>query len=153
MKRLRVAVLGAGIMGSSLSLLLARRGADVTLFDKCTEPMAATSRWNEGKIHLGYLYSADPTLSTARHILPGALAFAPLLRQLIDTDFDTHATTSDDTYLVHRDSVVDAGQCERSFCRCQQAGQRPPERCGLPCRRVRRARGPVDGFRTRGSRR
>ena len=115
MKRLRVAVLGAGIMGSSLSLLLARRGADVTLFDKCTEPMAATSRWNEGKIHLGYLYSADPTLSTARHILPGALAFAPLLRQLIDTDLRAHATTSDDTYLVHRDSVVDAPSVSARF--------------------------------------
>src|SRR5918994_5570676 len=35
---LRVAVLGAGIAGSALAILLARRGADVTLFDDGRRP-------------------------------------------------------------------------------------------------------------------
>lgn len=109
----RVAVLGAGILGSSLALFLARSGARVTLHDKADEPMAATSRWNEGKIHLGYLYGADASLRTARHILPGGLVFAPLMSQLIDAPL--HATTSDDTYLIHRDSVVGADRVRVQF--------------------------------------
>ena len=83
MRRRRVAVLGAGIMGSAVAIELARRGYDATLIDQEPAPMAATSRWNEGKIHLGYLYGGDPTLATARHILPGSLRFAERARELI----------------------------------------------------------------------
>jgi glycine/D-amino acid oxidase-like deaminating enzyme len=108
-----VAVLGAGILGSSLSIFLARRGARVTLYDKADEPMAAASRWNEGKIHLGYLYGADPSLRTAAHMLPGGLAFASLVSQLIEAP--VRATTSDDTFLIHRDSVVDADRARAQF--------------------------------------
>lgn len=111
----RVAVLGAGILGSSLALFLARAGVRVTLFDKADRPMAAASRWNEGKIHLGYLYAADPTLGTARHVLPGGLAFAPLLGRLIGANLRPHATAVDDIYLVHRDSVVDAATVRARF--------------------------------------
>lgn len=107
MRRPRAAVLGAGIMGSSLAIFLARRGVDVLLVDRADAPVAGSSRWNEGKIHLGYLYGADPSLATARHILPGGLRFAPLMSELVGEDISSHATTSDDTYLIHRRSVVD----------------------------------------------
>ena len=106
MSRRRVAVLGAGIMGCSVAIQLARRGFDVTVFDREPAPMAAASRWNEGKIHLGYIYGADPTLATAQHLLTGGLLFADRLRELIDADLDDHVTADDDIYLVHRDSVV-----------------------------------------------
>ena len=102
----RVAVLGAGIMGSAVAIQLARRGFDVTVLDRETAPMAAASRWNEGKIHLGYIYGADPTLATAQHLLTGGLLFEDRLRELIDEDLTGHATTEDDIYLVHRRSVV-----------------------------------------------
>lgn len=102
----RVAVLGAGIMGSATAIHLARRGFDVTVYDREAAPMAAASRWNEGKIHLGYIYGADPTLATAQHLLTGGLQFADRLRELIDEDLDGHTTTEDDIYLVHRRSVV-----------------------------------------------
>ena len=49
------AVLGAGIMGCATALWLARRGDRVTLIDAGDRPFAGASRWNEGKIHLGYL--------------------------------------------------------------------------------------------------
>lgn len=111
----RVAVLGAGIMGSSLALYLARLGAEVTLIDREPSPMAGASRWNEGKIHLGYLYGADPTLATARHVLPGGLVFGRLVSDLIGLDVAGHATTSDDIYLVHQDSVVGLEQLGRHF--------------------------------------
>jgi glycine/D-amino acid oxidase-like deaminating enzyme len=103
-----VAVLGAGIMGSATALMLARRGARVTLVDAAPHPFSGASRWNEGKIHLGHLYAADPSLRTARRLLPGGLAFKSLVEALVGTSLDAAVTTHDDTYLVHRDSVVGA---------------------------------------------
>lgn len=113
----RIAVLGAGILGSCLALLLARRGHDVSVFDKESEPVACASRWNEGKIHLGYLYGADDSLRTARHILPGSLSFGRVLSALLETDLRPHTTTGDDIYLVHRNSVVDPVTLEQTFGR------------------------------------
>jgi glycine/D-amino acid oxidase-like deaminating enzyme len=107
-RRRRVAVLGAGIMGCSVALFLARRRWDVVLVDAAPAPMDRASRWNEGKIHLGYLYAADPTLATARSVLPGGLAFRPLVEELIGEPLEGVVTPEDDVFLVHRDSVVDA---------------------------------------------
>lgn len=104
----RVAVLGAGIMGCSVALELARRGCQVVLVDAADEPFSGASRWNEGKLHLGYLYAGDPTLATARHVLPGGLAFMDMVRDLLGCDIEPAITAQDDVYLVHRDSVVDA---------------------------------------------
>ena len=103
----RVAVLGAGIMGVSTALLLARRGVSVVLMDAETAPLRRASRWNEGKIHLGFLYAGDPSLETARRVLPGGLAFKPMVESLTGTSLAPVITSHDDTYLVHRDSVVD----------------------------------------------
>ena len=102
-------------MGSSVAIELARRGLDVTVFDRENAPMAATSRWNEGKIHLGYLYGADPTTATAAHILPGSLRFAERARELIGGDLEGHTTTADDIYLLHRASVVSADELRAKF--------------------------------------
>jgi hypothetical protein len=112
-KTRRVAVLGSGIMGSTLALALARHGQDVTLFDMEERPFERASRWNEGKIHLGYLYSAHPTLETARHLLPGGLAFKQLTERFIGCSLESAITTHDDTYLIHRDSVTTASAMER----------------------------------------
>lgn len=102
----RIAVLGAGIMGSCAALFLARNGCRVTLIDAASEPVARASRWNEGKIHLGHLYAADPTLHTARHLLPGSLAFRPLLERCVGSSIVSTVTYEDDIYLCHRESVV-----------------------------------------------
>jgi glycine/D-amino acid oxidase-like deaminating enzyme len=102
----RIAVLGAGIMGVCTALHLARRGREVTLFDAAGAPLSGASRWNEGKIHLGFLYSGDPSLRTAAHVLPGALQFRPLVEALLGHPIDEAVTAADDLYLCHRDSVV-----------------------------------------------
>ena len=103
-----IAVLGAGILGSCLAVNLARRGARVTLIDRREQPMVEASRYNEGKIHLGYLYGADETLRTAGHLLSGGLTFGRLLSQLLECDITPQVTSGDDIYLVDRDSVVSA---------------------------------------------
>jgi glycine/D-amino acid oxidase-like deaminating enzyme len=112
---IRVAVLGAGIMGASTALFLARRGAHVTLFDQADHPFTRASRWNEGKIHLGYLYAADPSLDTARRLLPGGLTFRALTEELIGSSLESAITRGEETYLVHRSSVVDAAATEQYF--------------------------------------
>jgi glycine/D-amino acid oxidase-like deaminating enzyme len=106
MKTRDLAILGAGIMGCSLALYAARRGMNVQLYDAGVEPFCGASRWNEGKIHLGYLYGADHSMATARRLLPGGLAFCPLVSELIGRDVRSYATDHDDLYLVHRDSVA-----------------------------------------------
>jgi FAD dependent oxidoreductase len=106
MKSQQIAVLGSGIMGSSTALLLARRGHNVTLYDAAETPFSAASRWNEGKIHLGFIYSADPTLKSAREVIPGGLVFKPLVEELTGSSLDDITTGSDDIYLCHRNSVV-----------------------------------------------
>jgi glycine/D-amino acid oxidase-like deaminating enzyme len=104
-------------MGSSLALQMARRGHRVSLFDRQDEPFAAASRWNEGKLHLGYNYAADPSLSTARSVIEGGVQFPRLIEDLLETRLAGHTTTVDDIYLIHRDSIVHAAQVGETFAR------------------------------------
>lgn len=99
-------------MGCSLALYLARRGAKVSLFDAAPQPFTAASRWNEGKIHLGYLYSADTSLRTTTHMLPGSLLFRPLVEELLSASIEPVITQGDDVYLCHRQSVVSPNAME-----------------------------------------
>jgi glycine/D-amino acid oxidase-like deaminating enzyme len=101
----RVAILGAGLLGACTALELARRGRRVTLIDRAPDVMQGASRWNEGKIHLGYLYPADPSLNTAARLIPGALAFRELMERLTGCSLENWVSEGD-VYLVHRKSVV-----------------------------------------------
>ncbi len=99
----RVAVLGGGLQGCSTALALAERGCRVTLFDRNPALLSRAAVANEGKIHLGYMYAADPGLSTAKRMMQGALAFAPFFRRhLGKAAFG--ALSDPAVYLVHRDS-------------------------------------------------
>jgi hypothetical protein len=122
----KVAILGAGIMGCSSALLLARKGFNVTLFDKAKAPFSAASRWNEGKVHLGYMYSADPSLNTAKHILPSSLQFKPIVEELIGKSIDAAVSKNNDIYLVHKDSVVNPVEMKSYFSRVDQLVKNNP---------------------------
>lgn len=102
-------------MGVSTALFLARRNVHVTVFDQHDEAMFAASRWNEGKIHLGFLYNANSTLSSARQVIPGGLGFQGLVEELTGTSIRDHTTSSDDIYLCHRDSVVSPDGMKKYF--------------------------------------
>lgn len=112
---MRVAVLGGGIMGVCTAVKLAQRGWSVTLFDKAAAPMTEASRWNEGKIHAGYLYSADTTTASMQAVISGAVTFRGSINSLIGTDPIEAATQEPDNYIVHRDSVVDADHMSKRF--------------------------------------
>jgi glycine/D-amino acid oxidase-like deaminating enzyme len=94
------------MLGTCTALLLARRGISVSLFDAQTEPMRGAGRWNEGKIHQGYLYAADNTLATARRLLPGALSFDRIVSSLIERPVSERMTRGPDLLFTHVDSVV-----------------------------------------------
>jgi hypothetical protein len=59
---------------------------------------------NEGKIHLGYMYAGDPTLSTAKTMMAGALAFAHFLERHVGQPAQSFPVSVPTTYVVHRDS-------------------------------------------------
>ena len=50
----RVAVIGAGVVGSAVALALARRGADVIVLEAEEEPGLAASGTNSGILHTGF---------------------------------------------------------------------------------------------------
>ncbi len=103
-----VVILGAGIMGSCAALMLARKGFRVTLVDAASQPFHGASRWNEGKIHLGYLYAADQGLQTTKHLLQGSLSFRPIVEQLLESSIQPAISQCSDIFLCHRDSIVDS---------------------------------------------
>jgi glycine/D-amino acid oxidase-like deaminating enzyme len=100
----RVAVLGGGLLGCCTSLVLARRGASVTLFDRADQLISRTSVHNEGKIHFGYVYAGDSSLATARMMIRGALSFAPFINDYLGVAPARIALSSPHVYLVHRNS-------------------------------------------------
>jgi len=101
-----IAILGAGVLGSCSALCLASSGFQVVLFDQEAQSMSGASRWNEGKIHLGFLYAASGNLDTAKRILTGGLLFKPILERLLETSISELVTPVNDHYLLHRHSVV-----------------------------------------------
>src|SRR6476660_6880260 len=101
---MHVGVLGGGLQGCCIALALADRGIRVTLFDKNETLLSRAAIANEGKIHLGYMYAGDPSLSTAKTMLAGALAFAPFLERDLSRRGDSFLVSVPATYIVHRDS-------------------------------------------------
>jgi glycine/D-amino acid oxidase-like deaminating enzyme len=101
-----VGVLGGGLQGCCAALALADRRVRVTLFDKNEVLLSRAAIANEGKIHLGYMYAGDPTLSTAKMMMTGALAFAPFLERHLGQSAHSVSVSVPATYIVHRDSQL-----------------------------------------------
>src|SRR3954454_20159984 len=99
---MRVGILGGGLQGCCVALSLAERGIGVTLFDRNDELLSRAAVANEGKIHLGYMYANDPSHSTARMMMQGALAFAPFFSRHLGVDCFSISRPA--VYVVHRDS-------------------------------------------------
>ena len=76
----------------------------VILFDRNDRLLSRAAVANEGKIHLGYMYANDPSHSTARIMLQGALAFAPFLSRHLGLPKDAMKVSRPAAYVVHRDS-------------------------------------------------
>lgn len=101
---MRIAVLGGGYQGVCVAIELARRGAQVTLYDRNPTLLSRAATANEGKIHLGYVYGGDRSLQTARMMLRGAMPFASLVRRFLDSDAPFEVS-SPYFYAVHSTSL------------------------------------------------
>jgi hypothetical protein len=101
---MRVAILGGGLQGCCVALALAERGVRAVLFDRNDRLLTRAAVANEGKVHLGYMYANDPTCSTARMMMQGALAFAPFFVRHLGMSHDRLSISRPAAYVVHRDS-------------------------------------------------
>ena len=101
---MRVGVLGGGLQGCCVAIVLANRGVNVTIFDKNDALLTRAAVANEGKIHLGYMYAGDPTLSTAKTMIAGALSFASFLERHLCRPARSFSTSVPAIYVVHRES-------------------------------------------------
>src|SRR5882762_7552390 len=101
---MHVAILGGGLQGCCVALALAEQGINGTIFDRNDQLLSRAAVANEGKIHLGYMYANDPSYSTARMMMQGALAFAPFFSRHLGLPKDTMKVSRPAAYVVHRDS-------------------------------------------------
>lgn len=100
-----VTVIGAGITGSVAACLLHDRGLRILLIDRHGEPMRAASRWNEGKLHIGYTYTGTESLDTARLMLEGTAHFERILRAVCGRGIDEKWWSQPVVYLVDPVSI------------------------------------------------
>src|ERR1700694_4096793 len=101
---MRVGVLGGSLQGCCVALSLAQHGIDVTLFDRNDKLLSRAAVANEGKIHLGYMYANDPSHSTSRLMMQGALAFAPFFARHLGLAKHAMAVSRPGAYVVHRNT-------------------------------------------------
>jgi hypothetical protein len=104
----QVVVLGAGITGCLTACMLVDQGVSVTLIDRLPLPMCGASRWNEGKIHLGYTYFGTPSLDTALLMQDGAVVFESLIEEVTGTLLSSSWFTDPVIYLVDQHSMESA---------------------------------------------
>jgi hypothetical protein len=77
--------------------------------------MSRASAANEGKIHLGYVYSGDDSFRTARTMIDDALCFRPLLMQWMGSKVLDALLTAPFHYVVPDDSRLPKAAIKRHF--------------------------------------
>ena len=115
-----IAIFGAGILGVCTALELADRGHRVSLFERNAEPLSEASFYNEGKLHLGFVYAADPSFRTAERMIRGAARFMDVLGRWIPHAALRALPARPFDYVVHRDTMVRVPDVEAHFSRVSQ---------------------------------
>ncbi len=113
----RLVVIGAGLQGASVALALAERGVRVCLLERRAAPLAAASRGNEGKIHLGFVYALDRSGRTGRRMIEAALCFGPLLDRWCGPLPWESWRSAGFQYVVMPDSLARAAELEEAYGR------------------------------------
>lgn len=115
------AILGAGILGTCAALEIADRGGRVVLIDRNAHPISEASLHNEGKVHIGFTYAADPTPHTVRTLQAGAVRFLDVLARWAPADALARLHSHPFDYAVLDDSQVPADAVERHFAQVEEA--------------------------------
>lgn len=112
MKKTDYLIIGAGLAGCGVALELAKRGKSVMLLEQDSQPMNRASLRNEGKIHLGLIYAADPSGITGKLQLKGALNFSSILRSWLGDEVEKIEVSTPFVYLVANDSLISPQELE-----------------------------------------
>lgn len=118
---MKVAVLGGGLAGCCVALALANRRVRVDLIERAPALMGAASLQNEGKLHLGYVYAADPDSRTHKLMALGSLCFLPILKGLAGIDPRVVRRSVPFVYGVPTDSQLTIESIRGHFERVDQA--------------------------------
>ncbi|MDA1091930.1 MAG: FAD-dependent oxidoreductase [Acidobacteria bacterium] len=110
-----VLVLGAGLAGCCVALRLAQLEHRVTLVDRNPRPVSGASRHNEGKLHLGYIYAADPVHKTHQTVMAGSLSFLDAIERLTRVPREAIPRSHGFVYVVHADSLLRVDDIRRHF--------------------------------------
>lgn len=127
---MKIAILGAGILGSCSALELARRGCSVDLYDAAASPMSRASYFNEGKIHTGIIYARDESLATARRMIEGAIHFQDALSRWVDTEGALFRSRPF-LYAVARESLVGSDALEAYYRECESLFETAQQQAGV----------------------
>ena len=114
-------ILGAGILGTCAALEIADRGGRVVLIDRNAHPISEASLHNEGKVHTGFTYAADPTPHTVRTLQAGAVRFLDVLARWVPADALDRLRSHPFDYAVLDDSQVPPDAVERHFAQVEGA--------------------------------
>lgn len=116
-----VCVMGAGIQGCCCALMLKKCGYNVSIIDKECDIMTQASANQEGKIHMGFVYSNDSTFKTGMKIMNDALHFSYQMENLLEMKIDWNEIKSTKfLYLVPGTSLVSEEQLDVYFGKLQE---------------------------------
>jgi hypothetical protein len=118
------------LTGAVVALELAQTGTRVTLIEQDERAINRASLRNEGKIHLGFVFSQDTTMASSRLQLNGALQFRSILSRLTDGRTDRLMTSRPFTYLVPQDTIATPDELSQRFAAldamyCEQIAREP----------------------------
>lgn len=121
MNEARVGVLGAGLAGCCVALALSKKGIHVDLIDRQTDLMRGASLHNEGKLHLSYVYAADPESQTHELMCLGSLRFLGILEELTGVPREAFRKSFPFIYGVPTDSQLDIHAIHAHFSAVDKA--------------------------------
>ncbi|MCW2306204.1 FAD-dependent oxidoreductase [Rhodobium gokarnense] len=101
-----IAIVGAGLLGCLGAIALSRRGRRVVLFERDGDILGRASRFNEGKVHLGFTYGLDRSGETAARMFAYGIRFKEELARLLDRPVEEFFLHQRCIYAVAGDSAL-----------------------------------------------
>ena len=100
-------VLGGGLSGCLIAADLADHGVRVAIVEQLPRLLSGASRWNDGKLHLGYTFTGSPSLATAALMQRGSAVFISVVERALGEKLPSEWFNSGAIYLVDAKSMVD----------------------------------------------
>ena len=103
----KIAIIGGGIFGTTIYILLKKKGIECSLFEKKNSLLSGASTNNLNRVHFGYHYPRDNL--TAKQSYRGYLSFRNLYKKTLIQNFSNY-------YLIAKNSKVNLDKYLK-FCK------------------------------------